>query len=157
MPDDECHIEALLHRYAEAIDDGDFAGVADLLADAEIVDPTGTVIAAGRDEVLALYEATTRRYEDGTPRTQHLVTNVIVEVDPADRQRATARSRFTVLQATDGLSLQPIVAGRYEDAFAVIDGRWRFVRRLMRPTLLGDLSHHLLFDPDLLTGGAPDA
>ncbi len=150
-------IEALLHRYAEAIDDGDFAGVADLLADAEIVDPSGAVIAAGRDEVLALYRTTTRRYDDGTPRTHHVVTNVIVEVDPGDTHRATARSRFTVLQATDDFPLQPIIAGRYEDAFAIVDGRWRFVRRVMRPTLLGDLSHHLLFDPTLLTGGTPDA
>lgn len=156
MPSSEREIEHLLHRYADALDDGDLDAVADLLAEATVRDPSGAAIASGRDEVRALYEATTRLYPDGTPRTHHVITNVIIEVDPADPDRATGRARFTVLQATDGLALQPIIAGRYADRFERVDGTWRFVERVMQPTLLGDLTHHLLFDPDLLDQGAPD-
>ena len=154
-PADARTVEQLLYRYAEAIDDGDFAGVADLLADAELRDATGARIAAGRAEVLALYEATTRRHADGTPRTQHVITNVIVEVDPDhpdDPDRLAARARFTVLQQTADLALQPVIAGRYDDRFARLDGTWRFVGRIMQPVLLGDLSQHLTFDPSGLVG-----
>jgi SnoaL-like domain len=93
--------------------------------------------------VRALYEATTMRYEDGTPRTKHVTTNVVVEIDDAGEE-ATARSYFTVLQAVPGhLALQPIVAGRYRDRFERAEGRWRFTGRHMLVDLVGDVSQHL--------------
>jgi hypothetical protein len=81
-------------------------------------------------------------YEDGTPRTQHVTTNVVVDVDePAGT--ATARSRVTVFQAVPGLPLQPIAAGRYRDRFQRHDRRWRFAERRTDVHLVGDVSHHL--------------
>ena len=74
-----------------------------------------------------MFTSTTRRYPDGTPRTKHVTTNLIVEVDD-DAGTATGRSYFTVLQAVPGLPLQPIVAGRYHDRF-VRDGVGVAVRR----------------------------
>ena len=139
-------IEALLHRYAEAIDAGDFEAVGGLFANGAVCAPDGAAIAEGAGAVTRLYESTTRRYEDGTPRTRHIVTNVVVELD-ADRRTAVARSRFTVHQATDSLVLQAIIVGDYEDALELLDDRWVFRRRVMRPVLLGDLSQHLLIDP----------
>lgn len=59
---------------------------------------------------------------------------------------ASSRSRFTVYQATDDLPLQAIIVGDYEDALGLVEDRWVFRRRTMRPALLGDLSHHLLID-----------
>jgi 3-phenylpropionate/cinnamic acid dioxygenase small subunit len=143
-------VEELLARYAELIDAGDFAGVGLLLGKAVITTEDGTVVARGRDEIRALYEQTTRRHADGTPRTQHVITNVIVEplteagVSPA---RVVARSRFTVLQATESIPLQVIVAGRYRDVLEQTEGGgWVFVERCMCPDLLGKLGDHLLFD-----------
>jgi hypothetical protein len=81
-------------------------------------------------------------YEDGTPRTKHVITNLVIELAP-DGATATARSYFTVLQATDGLALQPIIAGRYHDAFARDEGTWRFSERVIHPDLQGDLSRHM--------------
>ena len=145
-PSDRDAVVALLAAYADAIDAGDFAAVADVLADAEIQTEDGTVVANGRDEVLALYGATTTLHADGTPRTAHLVTNVVVEPgDGPDELRA--RSRFVVFQATDLVSLQPVVVGRYDDLFRRVDGAWRFTRRRMAPQLWGDVSDHLTFDP----------
>ncbi len=145
-PADRDAVVALLAAYADAIDDGDFQRVAELLADATVQTEDGTVVAHGRDQVLAMYEATTVRHADGTPRTAHLVTNVVVERgDQPDHLRS--RSRFVVLQATDTVPLQPVVAGRYEDEFVRVDDEWRFSVRRMVPRLWGDVSDHLTFDP----------
>jgi uncharacterized protein (TIGR02246 family) len=143
---DAAAIERLVFAYAEAIDAGDFEGVADLLADAVVTAEGSDREWRGRDAILALYVRGTRRYEDGTPRTKHVTTNLIVDVDDA-AGAATCRSYFTVLQAVPGeLFLQPVVAGRYRDAFARDAGGWRFAARHMMVDLVGDLSHHLLFD-----------
>lgn len=147
MTDHRGEIENLLYLYAERIDAGDFPGVADLFAHAEILPPGAEVGAKGREAVLEMYESTTRLYEDGTPRTKHLVTNPIILVGEDERQ-ATARSYFTVLQSTPELPLQPIITGRYEDKFERVDSAWRFKQRRMLPQYFGDLSQHLLIKVD---------
>jgi 3-phenylpropionate/cinnamic acid dioxygenase small subunit len=149
---DRERIEQLLARYAELIDAGDFEGVGWLLGDASIVMEDGTTVAAGREQIQRLYENTTRRYEDGTTRTVHVMTNLQIEPlrgDAADR--VEARSCFTVFQSTAELPLQVIVVGRYRDVLEPDGaGGWRFVERCMMPTLVGDMSKHLLIDPALL-------
>ncbi|MFM7063649.1 MAG: nuclear transport factor 2 family protein [Actinomycetes bacterium] len=145
-PSDRDAVVALLAAYADAIDAGDFSLVADLLAAAEVQTADGLVVATGRDEVLAMYQGTTRLHHDGTPRTAHLVANVVVEPgDGPDHLRS--RSRFVVLQSTDRVPLQPVVAGRYEEEFVRQGGGWRFSVRRMVPQLWGDVTDHLTFDP----------
>jgi SnoaL-like protein len=144
--DPRWEILTLIHRYAELIDGGDFAGVAALLADAEVTAAGAERTTRGAGAIEKLFAGTTRRYDDGTPRTKHVTTNVIVEMGD-DGTTATARSYFTVLQSVPGvLALQPVIAGRYADQFALVDGAWRFSARHIVPELLGDLSAHLLFD-----------
>jgi hypothetical protein len=96
----------------------------------------------GADAVRSLYAAANRVHADGTMRTQHLVLNPIVEVDELARA-ATARSRYLVLQATERLALQPIVAGRYHDRFVRGSEGWRFTAREIAIDLVGDVSEHL--------------
>jgi hypothetical protein len=105
--------------------------------------PTGEAGARGRDQALAMYTVSTRRYEDGTPHTKHVTSNVLIDVDEA-AGTASARSYFTVFQALPDFPLQPIIAGRYHDRFERVAGRWRFSERKMIPELFGDLSRHLL-------------
>jgi len=81
-------------------------------------------------------------YEDGTPRTKHVATNIIIDLD-GDTGTATARSYVTVLQATPGFALQTIAAGHYLDRFERRHGQWRFTERNVRIDLVGDVSHHL--------------
>jgi len=139
-------IERLLYSYAERIDAGDFAGVADLFADAVITSEGSDRKVIGRDGALAMYEGSTRRYPNGTPLTKHVTTNVMIEVDD-DGATATSQAYFTVLQAVPGeLALQPIIAGRYRDRFDCVDSHWRFASRHMIVDLLGELGQHLLFD-----------
>ncbi len=138
----EAAITALLYRYAEHMDHGNFAGAAELFRHARIKLGEGNWVDA--DTVHKIWEASVRRYEDGTPRTKHVTTNVIIEVAP-DGRTATARSYYTVLQQTAVLPLQPIIAGRYHDRFARVHGLWRWTERdYTLVDLVGDLSHHLL-------------
>ena len=112
-----------------------------------LIDGDNQVGAKGREAVLEMYQSTTRLYEDGTPRTKHLVTNPIILVEE-DESQAAARSYFTVLQSTPELPLQPIITGRYEDKFERVDNAWRFTQRRMLPQYFGDLSQHLLIEVD---------
>lgn len=144
MPDDGREIENLIYAYAERIDSGDLAGVAELFRHGRIQAAPG-VMFEGADEVRGMYEGSTRLHDDGTPRTRHVTTNVTVEVDDG-APIATARSYYTVFQQTEELRLQPIIIGRYHDTFHRVDGRWRFDTREMFVDLTGDLSHHLLFE-----------
>jgi hypothetical protein len=145
MNDARGDIENLLYRYAELIDAGDYDGIGELFAHGSISAEDGTPMATGAEAVAGLYTATTRKYPDGTPKSQHVLTNPIIEFSD-DGQRATCRARFTVLQQTDELALQPIIAGGYVDSFEKVDGRWRYVEKRMGPRLYGDLSKHLLID-----------
>ncbi len=148
MSDSAREIENLLYVYAERIDAGDLEGVADLFEHGRILpspDAPRELTFEGREAVLKMYRSATRLYEDGTPKTRHVTSNAIIEVDDT-AGTARARSYYTVLQSTDALALQPIVCGHYHDTFRRIDGRWWFDSRTMFIDLTGDLSHHLLFD-----------
>ena len=144
---DDCRcIENLIYLYAERIDMGDLEGVAELFREAEIISTAHNVCRTGYEEVLQMYQLSCRLYEaTGTPLTKHLTTNVIIELDENGRQ-ATARSYYTVIQATDALPLQPIISGRYRDSFQKTEGQWHFARREMVVDLIGDCSAHLLYD-----------
>jgi hypothetical protein len=139
----------LVMSYADLLDSGDLEAVGDLFAHGEIISRPDAPVRRGREEVVAMYRAAVRLYPDGTPRTKHVTTNLIIEVDldGPDRPTATCRSYFTVLQAVDGaLALQAVIAGRYHDEFDRAGDRWRFRRRRMFGDLYGDLGHHMLFD-----------
>jgi hypothetical protein len=43
--------------------------------------------------------------------------------------------------------LQPIVVGRYADAFARDDSGWYFTERIVDVEMVGDVSAHLNVDP----------
>ena len=125
---------------AELVDDGDFARVGILLADATFTGGAGSV--RGRVAIEKMLRDNVIVYDDGTPRTKHVTTNIVIEVDE-EAGTAVSRSYFTALQALPGFSLQPIVSGRYQDRFERRDGRWRFVERRVRTDLVGDVSRHL--------------
>ena len=99
---------------------------------------------SGAENIAGLFGMTTRRFPNGSPKTRHLVLNAIVEVDG---DVATARSTFCVVQATDAVPFQPIVAGRYYDRFARDADGWFFTERKADVEMVGDVSDHLLIDP----------
>jgi len=138
-------ITKLIYTYAERIDLGDFAGVGELFDHATLTFEGSGNAVSGREAIEALYGRTTRRFEDGTPRTKHVMTNLIVDVD--DDETASSRSYFTVLQAVPGeLALQPVIAGRYRHRYERAEGGWRVTAMHIMIDLMGDLSSHMLFD-----------
>jgi 3-phenylpropionate/cinnamic acid dioxygenase small subunit len=144
MADNDREIENLVYAYAERIDAGDLDGVAELFRHGRLHPAPGVVI-EGVEQVRSLYGGATRLYDDGTPRTRHVTTNVSVELGD-DGTTGSARSYYTVFQQTEELPLQAIIAGHYHDTFHQVDGRWCFDTREIFVDLTGDLSHHLLFE-----------
>ncbi|WP_427888002.1 nuclear transport factor 2 family protein [Kribbella sp. GL6] len=138
-PTDSRELENLILRYAELVDDGDFAAVAELLADTTY-QGSGAPL-QGRAEIERWFHDTVIVYPDGTPRTQHVTTNIAIEADGNDA--AQARSYVTVLQALPGEGPQIIAAGRYRDRFERRDGSWRWTERTVKIRLVGDVSKHL--------------
>ncbi|MFD2641652.1 nuclear transport factor 2 family protein [Pseudomonas japonica] len=135
-------ISNLLYQYAECLDTGDFEGAARLFRHARIkvgkeappIDSNG---------MLALLRELVILYPCGTPRTRHVTSNPIIDIDEAGN-RATVRSYYTVFQATEGLPLQAITAGRYHDEFERVDGVWRFsCRDYTLQEAVGEMRFHL--------------
>lgn len=139
-------ITNLIYSYAERIDEGDFAGVAEIFEHATLTFEGFGAAVSGRDAIEQLYTRTTRRYDDGTPRTKHVMTNVIVDLADSGVD-AKSRSYFTVFQAVPGeLALQPVIAGRYRHTYEWVDDRWRVAGMHVIIDLMGELGHHMLID-----------
>jgi 3-phenylpropionate/cinnamic acid dioxygenase small subunit len=145
-------IRNLIHRYAEGIDTGRFDVWEELFKHAEILvafgDNEPTTIASGGD--LSVMTQGIIIYGDGTPRTRHLVSNIIIEVDGASG-KATARSYNTTLQQVPGRPIEIIATARYFDSFELADDAWRFRKRIIRHSSIdgfhrdftGDMSRHV--------------
>jgi hypothetical protein len=113
--------------------------VGELFADAMFVGSGAPAV--GAVAITAMLTDTVIRYEDGTPRTQHVTTNLAIDLDG---DAAVATSYVTVFQAVSGvLPFGPIASGRYRDTLAHHNGQWRFTERRVTMPLLGDLRHHL--------------
>ena len=137
-------IANLLYTYARLVDSGDYAGIGRLFAHARLTAEHSDMDVRGEDAIAAHYGRTTRLYPDTrTPKTKHVMTNTIIEVDE-EAGTATCNAYYTVFQATEVLPLQPIITGRYEDRFERVDGRWRYTAKKFFVDQIGDLSQHLL-------------
>ena len=105
-------ITTLLYRYTEYMDAADFDAVAELFADAVLTNEGVDGEITGGDAIARLYRSTNRVHDDGTLRTRHLTTNVIVDIDedagvgdralgvrrvPADADAAAAADRHRPL------------------------------------------------------------
>jgi 3-phenylpropionate/cinnamic acid dioxygenase small subunit len=140
--DDRTAIANLIFRYARFVDTAQYEALGDLFADAVITANKTAQRFSGAAQVRDYWRMSNRRFEDGTPRTHHVVTNL--EFMDGDRPgTARVHSCFTVLQSTAKIPLQPIACGRYQDLFAQAADGWRFRSKHIEVTLLGDMSDHL--------------
>jgi 3-phenylpropionate/cinnamic acid dioxygenase small subunit len=142
--DAEATIRALVVAYAEHLDAGDFDAVAALFEHAQVRSARDGAVREGRAAVRRMYDPVIV-YDDGTPRTKHVLGNVVVTVDER-AGTASGRCTFTVMQAAPGTPLRAVLSGRYLDRFARDErstGGWRFSERTVYPDLLGDLSQHM--------------
>jgi 3-phenylpropionate/cinnamic acid dioxygenase small subunit len=103
----------------------------------------------GKEDMLNNVVANVRLYEDGTPKTKHVVSNVELNIEEVSGT-ATAQSYVTLFQQTDTFALQAIFCGHYFDEFERVSGDWRFKKRVIRHVLVGDLSAHLISQGDVV-------
>ena len=143
-PHDATAIANELYRYAELVDAGRFTELGELMEHCTFSYGTqGDPGPSGAAAIAASYRDMVVTYDDGTPRTRHLTTNPIIDVDG---DAATVRSTYTVMQQAPDSAMQAIISGRYHDTMKRIDGRWRFTERRFLVDLVGDLSRHLRFE-----------
>jgi hypothetical protein len=146
-------IRNLVYRYSEAVDTGRFDLLGGLFEHAtfrtRLGDQPPREAVSGR-QVADTFKDSIILYGDGTPRTRHLVSNLIVEVDE-DAGRATARSYNTTLQQAPGRPIEIIATARYHDAFERVGGTWRFAERVVLHSsadgvardFIGDMGFHV--------------
>ena len=137
---DRDDITALVHRYGALLDAGDIDGVVALFSRATWRSAaTGTVLRTP-EEIRGVYEGIVMH--DGSPRTRHLMTNVVVEIDDG-ADEATGHSTYTVLQSVGpGDPIEIVVVGRYEDHYARGADGWHLTDRLFFVDLQADTSRH---------------
>jgi hypothetical protein len=139
----ETEILGLINQYSFALDTADFEAFDRLFEHADW-------IAEGQklgDDALANIKI----YDDGTPKTRHVTSNVVLEIQGSEG-KAKGQCYVTVFQQTDEFPLQPIFSGHYFDEFERVDGRWRFSRREIRHSLVGDLNAHLKSPGETIPG-----
>ncbi|MAA55266.1 MAG: hypothetical protein CMK43_08930 [Porticoccaceae bacterium] len=148
--DSRTQITHLINQYGFTIDTGDLLGFAQLFENAEWT-VEGTEPRVGTQQVLDAL-STVRIYEDGTPRTKHIVSNLDLEIDEVNNS-AKSQCYVTVFQQTNDFPLQAIFCGHYFDRFQRVEGVWQFSQRIIRYMMVGDLSAHLN-EPESVVGGA---
>lgn len=140
MLSDGDQVRNLLGMYCERIDAADYAGVGELFGDDGALRTTDGIELARGSEAIAAFYAGLVRLHDGDQRTKHLVINTVIQ---EDRGMITARSSYLVLQATDDMPLQPIIAGSYVDRFERAGEELRWLERRFTADLTGHLSQHI--------------
>ncbi len=140
MTDSAVAITRMIHRYCELFDAGDFDGYAAQFEHGSLNgrSPGAAELRQWLDDHIILY--------DGSPRTKHLVTNLVVDVDE-EGDAATARCYVTMLQALPGGPLELAGAAEYHDRFERVDGTWRWAARDVVSPLGGDSSRHIRMTP----------
>jgi hypothetical protein len=142
--DDRTAILNLIYSYSRNVDSGDFDAVGQLFAEGAYEIPSvGVLPGTGIGDMFA---RRLRRYEDGTPKTTHVNPNVILEIDEPNG-RATAWTSVLVFQLIEE-RIECIFSGWYDDEFERVEGRWIWIRRVANPRFMGDMSRHVVPEPE---------
>lgn len=142
MSDARQQIENLFYTYANGIDDGKLAVTASLFRHGAIYDGNDNCLAQGEDEALAFYQRIIKIYpESKTPKTQHVITNVLLHEEQDGIIECTAN--YTVFQEIQRHTIATIICGQYQSTFKESAGRWHFHTHKTYPRIIGDLSKHL--------------
>lgn len=137
MSSDHWEISNLIARYAELLNLGRIEEVGELFRYGEITSEGNPNTYTGTDEIVAMYRESVV-FPEKVPDTLIFTSNLQIEVDGERDRQGLLHGR-----APDERGVGTVLAGRYHDRYAKIDGRWWFEHRHMWPDLTGDLSTHL--------------
>ncbi len=119
--DDRVEIHELISRYNFAIDFGDVATwVATFTEDGVFHGSMGRY--EGRQALTAFADGFVREYPDG----RHWVNNLVVD---GDGEMASAACYIHMFRASG--DRETVATGRYDDRLRKVNGRWRFVERVV--------------------------
>ena len=138
-------IEQKIYRMGYALEDGDFELVGELLRHSTLgADMIGRRVFTGADEIRGQYQRTNIVYPGKGRATREMYTNVVVDVD-LDAGTGRSTTMYTVAQQIpdSGEPFAMLVAGRYEDEWAVIDGEWHWTDRFVVVQFKNDLNRHM--------------
>ncbi len=139
-------ITDLMNLYCRSIDSGDFKTFARLFANAKWIAEGKVPPPESMNNIIL--------YEDGTPRTKHVITNLTLTIDEA-AGTASSHCYVTVYQQTPDFPLQAIFAGDYVDAFVRGADGWAFSKREIRNSLIGNMQAHLKVPSLTIPGAKP--
>jgi hypothetical protein len=137
--------------YSTRIDRGDIEGAAKVITGVKMSISRGQsapevpeeeIPVLSAEDAVGMHTSTMILYEDGLPRTKHIISNIDISFSD-DRTSATSRSSYTVLQGMDDFPLQVIVAGRCDDVYERDGEKWTLRVRREYADMTGDLSHHV--------------
>ena len=138
-------IEQKIYRMGYALENGDFELVGELLRHATFgADRLGRKILQGSQAIRDQYTRTNITYPGHGRATRELYTNVLIEID-LDAETARSKTAYTVAQQipeTDA-RFELLVAGRYEDEWARIEGEWHWTDRYIVVQFKNDLDRHM--------------
>ncbi|MCF0074261.1 nuclear transport factor 2 family protein [Dyadobacter sp. CY261] len=131
----------LIAKYTHFLDQGEFGKVGQLFARGTLI--TSFNSPKGKEQVEKHLTDNLQVYPDGTLRTSHVTTNIVLDIDE-QAGIATSVSYLTIFQQNPDkhFPLQAILTGRYHDQFRITGGEWYFESRELTITLIGDISHH---------------
>jgi len=144
--EDYLQIKNLVYRYAYLLDTGRWLELGELFAHADLYIAGELAVHNNAAEVALLWQRHVRLYTTKTPRTHHIITNLMIEAE--GDHVARSHSYVLVVQQTGKLPLQPIITGDYLDRFVKMNGDWRFSERRIENDLFGNLSEHLIISVD---------
>lgn len=123
---DERDIGRALSRFARAMDDRDWDAAKAILSP----DATGDLGTGPLDSPDAII-CCIRHYLDGCGPTQHLLGNLVIDID-GDHAQSRCYVSDTHLGAGDRHTLRFVTLGDYHDRWQRIDGQWRMTHRTKR-------------------------
>jgi len=138
-------IEQKIYRMGYALENGDFELVGELLRHATFgADRLGRKIMKGSQAIRDQYTRTNITYPGQGRATREMYTNVQIEID-LDAGTARSKTAYTVAQQIPGTGarFELLVAGRYEDEWAVIEGEWEWTDRFIVVQFKNDLDGHM--------------
>ena len=144
---DERDIRGLLHRYATALDNKDWA----LLADCFVADASAFYETIGELEGYRAIEALCRNALLNMTRTQHLIGNIHIIVDGDSATSSCYLHAQHVRVGTPGGDTN-IIAGRYDDQLIRTSRGWRIRRRNLH--VWWTFGNPAVHDPGLDKAGA---
>ena len=118
----ELDIQRVIHDYAWACDNGDWALLKSIFTEDATLDYSTTGgPAGGRDEVVAWLEASLTQ----VPVIHHVVSNFQIDLDG---DRATVRALFQCSAKFDGTDDMMVTGGYYDEIFARTADGWKIER-----------------------------